>query len=77
MAGYAAILWSFDLMAIQRELLSVREVATALGCSERSVYRMRNEGRLPPVIKLGGLTKWRAADISRFAANGCRVPESV
>jgi predicted DNA-binding transcriptional regulator AlpA len=38
----------------QLQLISVEEVAQMLGCSVRSVWRMRDLGRIPPPIKVGG-----------------------
>lgn len=64
-------------MGITRELLSAGEVAAMLGVGTRTVHRMRAEGRLPPIVRIGRLVKWKRADIARFAADGCNVARSA
>lgn len=58
--------------AVSAELLSVRDVAALLGgCSTRHVYRMADAGRMPRPIKLGGLVRWRRAELMDWLAAGC------
>lgn len=45
------------------DFLSARQVAERLGCSERSVWRMKSSGELPDPVQLGGMVKWRREDI--------------
>ena len=52
-------------------LLSKVEVALLLGVSERAIDRLRDRGAMPRVIKLGGLCKWRASDITQWVSEGC------
>lgn len=49
-----------------RKLLKDSEVADMLGCSKCTVWRRAADGRIPSPVKLGGLTRWRAADIEAF-----------
>jgi predicted DNA-binding transcriptional regulator AlpA len=44
-------------------LLSADQVATMLGVSVRTVWRLQSTGDIPEPIQLGGLTKWRRLDI--------------
>lgn len=60
-------------------LLTVRQVATLLGCSARHVYRLADRGAMPRPVKLGNvLVRWnrRTGDpdtgIEDWIANGCR-----
>jgi len=53
-------------------LLDVRAVAALLNCSPRHVYRLADAGRLPAPVRLGGLVRWRRADLDAWLAGGCR-----
>lgn len=47
----------------QRVVISRREVADQLGCSEKTVMRYSQEGKLPPVLEFG---KLRVMDFAAF-----------
>ena len=47
-------------------LLRARELAVLFGVRERTIYRWRREGKIPPPIRIGGSTRWRRDDIERF-----------
>lgn len=53
------------------ELLTVREVATALKISPRQVWKLLASEQLPSPLKLSRSVRWRAGDISRFIDLGC------
>jgi predicted DNA-binding transcriptional regulator AlpA len=46
--------------------MPVNEVASALGVSERTVWRRASTGEIPKPIKIGQRRVWRVADIDRF-----------
>lgn len=48
------------------ELLTVEGVADMLGVSARTVWRRVSAGEIPEPIQMGGLTKWRRADMEEF-----------
>jgi len=52
-------------------MLSVRDVAKTLQCSDRHVTNLRKEGRMPPCIKLGTLVRWPRQVIEKWIAEGC------
>jgi len=52
-------------------LVSVRDLAHLLNCSQRSVYRLADSGRMPRPVKLGALVRWRRAEIDKWIADGC------
>jgi excisionase family DNA binding protein len=52
-------------------LLSVRAVATLLNCSERTVYRLADAGRMPPPLHLGALVRWPREVIDDWIRQGC------
>lgn len=45
------------------ELMTIEEVAAALGKSSRTVWRLVSSGEVPAPTKLGGSTVWRRTDI--------------
>jgi predicted DNA-binding transcriptional regulator AlpA len=49
-----------------RKLISVGTVATMIGVSERSVWRLASAGEIPRPRKLGHRRLWRVADIELF-----------
>jgi excisionase family DNA binding protein len=52
-------------------LIGVEAVAEMLSCSTRHVYRLADAGFMPPKLKLGGLCRWRRAEIETWVENGC------
>ena len=53
-------------------MLTVRLVATMLGCSARHVHRLTDRGAMPRPTKLGDvLVRWRRAEIESWIAGGC------
>jgi len=52
-------------------MLGVRDVAKMLQCSDRHVTNLRNEGRMPPAVKLGALVRWPRKTIEEWIAAGC------
>lgn len=55
----------------QPVLLGVRNVARLLDCSTRHVYRMSDSGRMPRLLKIGAMVRWKASDIREWIADGC------
>jgi prophage regulatory protein len=56
-------------MSIQQELFSVKEVASMLGTSRRTVWKLRRVGVLPEPVRLSKrLVRWRRADIDDYLA---------
>lgn len=53
------------------ELLSVKDVCEMLGCSRRTVYRLKDAGQMPPSIKIGGMVRWRPDEIQSWISAGC------
>jgi excisionase family DNA binding protein len=54
-------------------LLDVKAVAILLHCSERTVYRLADGGRMPPPLRLGSLVRWSRATIDQWIGDGCPV----
>jgi excisionase family DNA binding protein len=50
-------------MAEEKLLLDVREVASLLGVSPRSVWEWSDSGQIPKPISLGRLRRWRRMDL--------------
>lgn len=55
----------------KRRALDVRDVAEALGCSTRHVWRMVETKRIPLPATLGRLKRWPRCVIERWFADGC------
>lgn len=47
-------------------LLDATGLAEVLGCGERTVRRLRSEGKLPAAVEIGGLLRWRPDAIERW-----------
>ncbi|MCC6486352.1 MAG: helix-turn-helix domain-containing protein [Candidatus Hydrogenedentes bacterium] len=58
--------------AHEKELLSVREVASMLDLCERSVYRMADAGKMPRPLKLGARSLWRRRELQDWVDAGCK-----
>lgn len=56
------------------ELVSARELAKLLSVSERTLYRLKSAGELPPAVVLGGSVRWRLSEIRQWINQGCPVP---
>jgi excisionase family DNA binding protein len=65
------------LRAAGRRLVTTREVAVLLGCSERYVWGLGDSGELPRVT-LGRSVKFDLDDVERFIARAkARAPASA
>lgn len=53
-------------------LISVKEVSSMLGMSERTVWRLANAGKMPAALRVGGARRWRRADILSWIDGGCK-----
>lgn len=49
-----------------QRMIDVREVATILSVSTRSVWRLVSRGELPQPIRFGRNVRWRCADIEAW-----------
>ncbi len=58
-------------------LIDVRGLARMLHLSHRTVWRLRDAGKLPAPVKLAGCVRWREAEISEWIAAGCPAVRPV
>jgi excisionase family DNA binding protein len=58
------------------ELLGIVELQDLLKVSRRAVIRWRDNGTLPPALKIGRLVRWRRGDVEAWIENGC-VPDRL
>ena len=59
------------------ELLDVRGVAAMLSCSERTVWRLSDGGKMPAAVRVGRLVRWPRSALREWIDSGCpptRVP---
>jgi predicted DNA-binding transcriptional regulator AlpA len=54
-----------------RELLTAAEAAEMAGAAKRSWWRFVSSGRAPAPVRLGGLVRWRRAELAEWIAAGC------
>jgi len=52
-------------------LLTIKQVAELLGCSQRHVRRLADRGEMPPPVRLGALVRWDRAGIEQWIKAGC------
>ncbi|MDO5706053.1 MAG: helix-turn-helix domain-containing protein [Paracoccus sp. (in: a-proteobacteria)] len=52
-----------NTMADNPLLMKDTEVARFLGMSKASVWRLTRNGKLPQPIRIGGMTRWKRAEI--------------
>ena len=53
------------------QLIGVGKVAELLDCSQRTVSRLADCGRLPRPRKVGRLVRWSVGEIRDWVENGC------
>ena len=58
-------------------MFNVGDVAKLLRCSERTVYRLSDAGRMPRPIKLGAMVRWSRTAIEEWIAEGCPTCRSI
>ena len=51
-------------------LLDVRQVANMLNCSTRTIWSLRDAGKMPPPVRMGALVRWRRADLDQWIDAG-------
>ena len=57
---------------MEKQLLSIFEVAELLGVSPMSIRRWWYSGRLPAPVKIASTLRWRSEDIETWIAQGCQ-----
>lgn len=55
-------------------LITVHDVATILGISVRSVWRLRDSGQIISSVRVGGAVRWRRDEILQWIKDGCPRP---
>lgn len=55
------------------ELMTAKDVATALRISSRQIWKLASAGRLPQPVKLLRSTRWRKSDIDQFVQLDCNM----
>lgn len=53
---------------LEKQLLSVKEVAAMLGIGVSTIWRQVDLDKFPKPIKIGRATRWRKADIEEIYA---------
>lgn len=58
-----------QIHAADRILITATEAAALLSMGRSTFWREVSAGTLPQPVKLGGLTRWRVADLQRLFAS--------
>lgn len=58
-------------------MMTADEIATCLGISSRTVWRLKAKGDLPKPVKLGRAVRWRKSDILQWIEQGCPASDSL
>lgn len=53
-------------MRIEQACYSAKELALVIGCSERTIWSLLKQGKLPEPVRIGGLVKWPKASIDKL-----------
>lgn len=70
-------------MSNTERLISAKQVATLLGCSESNTWFKTANGTLPKPIKIGNSTRWIQSEIEalieqkKAARNDCTAPAAI
>jgi excisionase family DNA binding protein len=52
-------------------LLDAGTVARLLSLSRATVWRLRDAGKLPEPVRIGGCVRWRRSDLDAWISAGC------
>ena len=58
-------------------MMTADEIATCLGISSRTVWRLKAKGDLPKSVKIGRAVRWRKSDILEWIEQGCPASDSL
>lgn len=53
------------------ELVEVRQLAQMLACSERTIWRLSDGGKMPAPVRIGRLVRWSRQAILDWIESGC------
>jgi predicted DNA-binding transcriptional regulator AlpA len=53
------------------DLINVKTLAKRLSLCERTIWGMKDSGRIPQPIYLGRAARWRVSDIAQWLTAGC------
>lgn len=58
-------------------LITADEVATMIGISTRTLWRLLSAGKLPTPVRIGGSTRWQRDAIREWIRSGCPTPSKA
>jgi predicted DNA-binding transcriptional regulator AlpA len=56
---------------VEPVMITARQLAVLMQVSTRQVWRMLSAGKVPQPIRVGGIVRWRMAEIENWIALGC------
>lgn len=54
---------TIELKSREKIYLSARDLAKSFDCGVSTIWRWASNGTIPEPIKIGGMTRWRKAEI--------------
>ena len=60
-----------ELETNERLAVTAKELAEMLGVSERHVWGMLTDAKIPQPVSLGRCKRWRVAEIQKWLEAGC------
>lgn len=54
-----------------RKMLDAKQVSELIGCHERHIRRLADNGKMPPPLKIGKLSRWSVKAINDWVDAGC------
>lgn len=62
---------------MSESLLDVKTLANVLGVSPRTIWNMRDAGRVPEPVKVGRLCRWPSSRIDDWIRAGCPATPKI
>jgi excisionase family DNA binding protein len=66
-----------DSNRVEAQLLAVGQVAVMMSCSERSVWRLSDAGKMPAPVRIGRLVRWPRNKLQQWIDDGCPVVRTL
>jgi excisionase family DNA binding protein len=58
-------------------LLTIKEAASACGCTIRHLYKLKSTGQFPEFVRLGRSVRVLESALDAYLQNGCRLSDRV
>lgn len=66
-----------DKPKIEPAVLTIGQVAQLLQVSSRTLYRLRDAGKLPQCVRIGGAIRWSRSVVEDWVQGGCKPEQTT